>query len=431
MKSSSFKRWSALILSFLVGQGSVQVINLISGLLLLRWLSVEAYAQFSVAFGFQSTLNMLVDMGCSGSIIALVGERASDKEVVGSYIRSAKHFRNQLLAVLIPLSALAFAFVTSKQNWDWTTQLLLFGSVVNYLFFEGWAAYYSVPLLIHQQLKQLYKFQIISACIRLVLCFSLYLGSALSSWAAAWANSSVVVVQGFFFRKDSTRLIHEPIESSLNINREMRHYLLPLIPGIIFTAFQGQISLFLITLFGQTKSIAEVGALGRIGQLFFILSAFNGVVIAPYIAKVARQHLVRRYCQILGAAISISLVLCIGSFLFPQPLLWVLGSKYYHLRTEVGWMVVGASIGYIGSVMLTMQGVRKWVYWWASFAYISMVMITQITCVMLIDLSTTINVIYFGIITNLAAIAIYVATAIYGFIYGPRATEISVKKEVR
>lgn len=424
MKYSRFKRWSTLIVSFLVGQGSVQVINLISGLLLLRWLSVEAYAQFSVAFGFQCTLNMLVDMGCSGSIIALIGDRCSDKEVVGSYIRSAKHFRNRLLAILIPLSAIAFAFVTSKQNWDWTTQLLLFGAVVNYLFFEGWAAYYSVPLLIHQQLKQLYKFQIISACVRLVLCFSLFLGSALSSWAAAWANSSVVVVQGFFFRKDSTRLIHEPIESNLNINREMQHYLLPLIPGIIFTAFQGQISVFLISFFGQTKSIAEVGALGRIGQLFLILSAFNGVVIAPYLAKVARQDLVRRYCQILGAAITISLVLSIGSFMFPQPLLWVLGSKYYHLRTEVGWMVVGASISYIGSVMLTMQGVRKWVYWWATFVYVVIVMLTQIGCLMVIDLSTTINVIYFGIITNLSALTVYIVTAIYGFIYGPRKTEI-------
>lgn len=431
MKTSDLKRWSVLVVSFLVGQGSVQLINLFSGLLLLRWLSVEAYAQFSVAFGFQSTLNMLVDMGCSGSIIALVGERSSDKEVVGSYIRSAKHLRNRLFAVLVPLSAIAFAFVTSKQNWPWPTQLLLFGSVVNYLFFEGWAAYYSVPLLIHQQLKQLYKFQIISACTRLVLCFSLFLGSALSSWAAAWANSSVVVVQGFLFRKDSTRLINEPTESNLNINREMWHYLFPLIPGIVFTAFQGQFSVFLITLFGQTKSIAEVGALGRIGQLFFILSAFNGVVIAPYIAKVVRQHLVRRYCQILGAAITISLVLCTSSFLFPQPLLWVLGSKYYHLRTEVSWMVVGASIGYVGSVMLTIQGARKWVYWWASFVYIVIVILTQLGCLIVMDLSTTINVIYFGIITNLAAVAVYVATAIYGFIYGPRTIEMPIKKGTR
>jgi hypothetical protein len=48
----------------------------------------------------------------------------------------------------------------------------------------------------------------------------------------------------------------------------MLHYLSPIIPGIIFTAVQGQISVLLITLFGQTKSIAEVAALGRLGQLF-------------------------------------------------------------------------------------------------------------------------------------------------------------------
>ena len=425
MKSSNLKRWSALIVSFLIGQGSVQLINLISGLLLLHWLSVEAYAQFSVAFGFQCTLNNLVDMGCSGSIIALIGERTSDKDVAGNYIRSAKYIRKQFILILVPLSAIAFVIITFKQNWGWTTQLLLFASIANYLFFEGWAAYYSVPLIIHQKIKPLYKFQAISSCVRLTLCFSLYLGSALSSWAAAWSNSSVVIVQGLLFRENTKRLINEPLKSSPKINREMWHYLLPLIPGIIFAAFQGQISIFLITLFGQTKNIAEVGALGRIGQLFFILSAFNGVVISPYIAKLPRQHLAHRYFQILGISIVISTVLCVCSFFFPQPLLWVLGSKYYHLAHEVKWVVIGSSINYIGSVMLTMQSARKWVYWWAGFAYIGMVLVTQVICLTTMDLSTTINVIYFGIITTLAVIFVYIITAIYGFVHGPRITKSS------
>jgi O-antigen/teichoic acid export membrane protein len=127
---SSFKRWTALIFRFLAGQGSVQVLNLVSGFLLLRWLSVEAYAQYSVAFGFQNTLGILVDLGISGSIVALVGDRGSDKEIVGTYIQSAKHFRNRFFAVIIPLAAIAFPLVTSKHNWDLTTQLLLFISVV-------------------------------------------------------------------------------------------------------------------------------------------------------------------------------------------------------------------------------------------------------------------------------------------------------------
>jgi hypothetical protein len=35
---------------------------------------------------------MLIDLGFSGSIIALVGDRGSDKAVVGNYIRSPSAF---------------------------------------------------------------------------------------------------------------------------------------------------------------------------------------------------------------------------------------------------------------------------------------------------------------------------------------------------
>jgi len=69
-----------LIFRFLAGQGSVQVLNLVSGFLLLRWLSV-GYAQYR----FQNTLGVLVDLGISGSIVVALGDRGSDKEIVGTF----------------------------------------------------------------------------------------------------------------------------------------------------------------------------------------------------------------------------------------------------------------------------------------------------------------------------------------------------------
>ncbi|HEY9901386.1 MAG TPA: hypothetical protein V6D43_02980 [Candidatus Sericytochromatia bacterium] len=423
MQSSKFRRLTALLLSFIAGQGSVQVLSLVSGLFLIRWLSVEAYAQYSVAFGFQSTLSMLIDLGFSGSIIALVGDRGSDKAVVGNYIRSAKHFRNRLFAILIPGAALAFPLVTFKQHWDWTTQLLLFVSIIASIFFQGWVSYYGAPLLIHRQLKPFYQPQIISAFGRIVLCFSLYFLSALTSWTTAWVSSAVMALNGFLYRRATTNLMAEPSQSDPKLNREMLRYLSPLIPGIIFTAFQGQISLLLITLFGQTQSIAEVAALGRLGQLFFILSAFNGVIVEPYIAKVPRQDLARRYFQILGGASVISIALCGIAFLFPDPLVWILGSKYQNLRVETGWIVAGACVNYVNGVMWTIHSARKWIYWWGTGLYIGLLLATQLICVSFMTLNTTLNVIYFSLITTVAVTLVHIANGVYGFIYGPRLTE--------
>jgi O-antigen/teichoic acid export membrane protein len=393
---------------------------MITGFLLLRWLSVEAYAQYSVAFGFQSTLSMLIDLGFSGSIIALVGERGSDKKVIGAYIRSAKYFRYRFFSILIPLAAIAFPLVTLKQNWHWTTQILLFVSIVGSIFFQGWVSFYSAPLLINQELKNFYQPQIVTAVGRISLCCMLYLVSILNSWTTAWLNSASIALNGFLYRKNGTLLLEEPKNSDPGINREMLRYLAPLIPGIIFTAFQGQISLLLITLFGHTQNIAEVAALGRLGQLFSIIGAFNGVIIEPYIAKINRQHLLPRYFQILAAAITLSIFLCGFAFIFPEPLLWVLGSKYQNLRIETGWMVAVSCIDYVGGVMWVMHSARKWVYWWHTTIYIMSLLLTQIVCVVFMPLNTTLNVIYFSLIMGLVMLVVHIIGGTYGFIRGSR-----------
>lgn len=420
MQSSRFRRLSALLFSFLAGQGSVQVLNLVSGFFLLRWLSVEAYAQYSVAFGFQSTLGMLVDLGFSGSIIALVGDRAGDKAIVGNYISSAKHFRNRLFAIIIPGAAIAFPLVTSKQHWGWTTQLLLFVSIVTSIFFQGWVSYYSMPLLINRQLNQYYQPQIISAVGRIVSCFFLYIVSALNSWTTAWVSSSVLAINGILYRRSTTTLIAEPSQSNPKLNREMVNYLAPLIPVLIFTAFQGQISLALITIFGHTKSIAEVAALGRLGQLFFILGAFNGVVIVPYIAKVAPQNLAKNYGQILGLTVIIAVVISFIGFLFPEPLLWILGNKYQSLRAEVGWVVTTASVNYISSTLYSLNSSRKWIFWWGSAFEITLIIILQIVCLSVMNLSTTLQVIYFSLIVTIGYAILHFVIGCYGLVKNHR-----------
>ncbi len=420
LKSPKFKHWSALIGKFLVSQGSIQIFNLFTGFFLLRWMSVENYAQFSIAFGFQSTLGMLIDTGFSGSIIALVGDRFQDKSVVGKYIKSAQQLRNRSFAVIIPLAAIAFYLIGTKHNWFWGEQVLLFGAITASLFFQGWASYYSPTLLMHQKIVEFYKPQIIGSAVRLFSCYILYIISALSAWTNIWITTLTIAVNGISYRYSAVNFIDKPEKTDPAISKEMFGYISPLIPGLIFTAFQGQISLAVISIMGQTQNIAEVAALGRLGQVFVLLGAFNGIVIEPYIAKVNLRDLPKRYFQILGITIFIASMISIIGFAFPQPLLWLLGSKYQNLGTEVGWVVAGSCLSYVAGVMWTMHSARKWIYWWVSFAYIGIVLITQVGCLILMDLSTTLGVIYFSLISTLAVMVIHIANGVFGFRYGAK-----------
>ncbi|PHM05944.1 hypothetical protein CK516_37220, partial [Nostoc sp. 'Peltigera malacea cyanobiont' DB3992] len=80
--------------------------------------------------------------------------------------------------LLIPISIIVFPLVIAKYHWTWITQLLLLSSIVISLFFQGWASYYAVPLLMHKQLREYYQVQIASAGGRLIINFGFYIISA-------------------------------------------------------------------------------------------------------------------------------------------------------------------------------------------------------------------------------------------------------------
>ena len=406
-------KWTRLLSQFLTGQIVIQALNFLTGFLLLRWLSVTAYAQFSVAFAFQSTLGMLIDLGFSGSIVALVGSRGGDADIVGRYIRSARHFRNRMFVVMLGVSVIAFPLVTRNQHWPVSTKIFLFGAILASLFFQGWAMY-AAPLLINGRIKEFYQAQIFAAAGRLCCCFVLFETAALSAWTAAWVAAAALAVTGLLYRRKSEHLISEPYRSDSVFNKEMLGYLVPLMPAVVFTALQGQITILLIACFGKTETIANIAALGRLGQLFLIFGAFNSVVIEPYFAKLSPSRLFTRYAQTIVIAIATASFIAVVAFLFPQPLLWVLGSKYQGLGEYIGWVVGIACLNYIAGVLFTINSARKWRFWWYACLEIPLLLIVQAAALTLTDIGTMKGAIAFSLVTNIGWLLTHLIVGIYG-----------------
>lgn len=424
-RSQRLQLWLSRIGNFIAGQGAVQILNFLVGFLLLRWLDIENYAQYSVAFGFQATLGILVDLGFSSSIVAMVGDRGNDAQVIGTYIRSIKYFRNRLYWLIIPIGAITFPLVVLKQHWPWHDQLLLFLSIAFSLYTQGLASFYSAPLLIAQRLKPYYAAQLVAAMFRLLGTGGIWFLLSLSAWQASWISALSTLVTAWFYIHNSKDLVKEPAESDPKINRELLSYFTPLIPSTIFFAIQGQVSVLIITIFGHTTSVAEIGALGRLGQLFVLLGAFNGVVLSPYIARISQDQLLRRYVQIVSGAIVVGACLSLLAFAFPEPLLWLLGPQYANLRTETSLLILSSSISYVGAVMWTIHYSRKWIYLWGGFLYIASILITQITCIAALNLSSTQSVIYLSLLTSIAVVFSHAVVAIYSFLNLPKAIVVA------
>lgn len=414
------RRILRILTSFFLGQGAAQGINVLAGLFLVHKLSVEAYAQFGLASGFQSVFSILMDFGFASTIIPMVGEQREDRALVGRYVRSAKHLRDWAFWIIAPVTIVAFLAIMHKQHWGLTVQLLLLASVLLALYSGGMVSYYSAPLFIFGRLREYYVPQIASGAGRLAAYVGLEFAGGLNAWTAAGLSALNVTLNGSWLGKKSRPYLEWPEKEDRATDRELFHYILPAAPAMIFAAFQSQITLFLISIFGGTVDIAQVAALGRIGQLFSVLMTFNMIVVEPYIARLSRKRLFSTYFKFLLLASVACTPIVLVAFIWPQAFLWLLGSKYEILRGLLGWVVLASCLNYLAGLMWIMNRARKWIFWSGTILEVVLLLILQTAYVICIGIRTTREAVFLTFAMSFCYLIAHGYVSVYGFIKGPR-----------
>jgi O-antigen/teichoic acid export membrane protein len=417
MNFSSASRIGKRLSAFIGGQSAVQLLNAATGLLLLRLMSKPDFAIYAIALGIQGMITILTDIGFGGAISALVGTRYRDKALLGSYIKTASHLR-QVLLVVIGGSGILLAAVFRNvgiQAHGQKELVLLALAVLLTVQFQAWASYYEIPLLLNNKLVSYYSPQIAAAALRIVSSVALYYMHIITSTTVIVANTLSIVVMGVSYRVLAKPWIHVPRKASKKHGREMVRFLVPLLPGTIYQAVQGQVSLFLIAVFGHVSQIAEVAAAGRIGQLFLLLNSSNGVLVTPFFSKTPRSLFRRRYGYAICAFGAVSILVAASAKLFPGAYLLLLGSNYSNLTPQVRLVVYASAIGYFAGAMWSVAVARKWIFWWSGSLQVILLTAVQLVCVMFLPLSTSEGVLKMNIYTALGALTVQILHVIQGF----------------
>lgn len=419
-RSARFRRISGTVASFFLGQGAVQAINAVVSLLLVHLLSTEAYAQFGLAFGFQTTAASLMDLGFASTIIPLVGDRLNDRTLVGKYVLAARRLRNKAFILLAPITVITFFSIGHKQHWGWTLQVLLASAILLALYSSGNVACYSAPFILYRRLKEFYIPQTLSGVVRLLLYVFLHFVGALSAWTAALVSALNVTFISRTLAKQSEHLVDQTVRDTRAAEREIIQYVLPAMPAVIFAAFQSQISLFLISIFGETVNIAQVAALGRIAQLFMVLQVFYMVIVEPYIARLDRERLLKTYLGLIALATAAFIPVVAFGFSYPSAILWLLGSKYSGLHDVIGWLVLATCLNQIASLVYIMNRARKWVFWSGTIVEILLLVGVQVSFIVVFGMHTTKEAVELSLASSFCYIVAHGYNGIYGFLKGSR-----------
>ncbi len=411
-----------LIFRFFLGQGAVQAVGILTSFYLLRALNIDAYAQFSFAMSFQALAGLLVDLGFSGTIVPLVGSRRNDRAVVGRYVRSARHLRDRLFLSLSPVAFVLFLLIMRRHHWDWKAQMALSVSVFISIYFTGKAGYFAIPMVLHGSMGELYLPQIKIGLLRLVSLLAFHFAGILNSATAALSGTAGLIVSAGLLETKARRYLDWPAKPDAGTNAEVLRYILPAMPAMVFAAFQAQSSVFLISILGQTANIAQVSALGRLNQVFAMLTVFNVVIVEPFMARQQSARVLSRYLQLAALAAAACVPIVFFAFGAPDATLWLLGSKYQGLEAVVGWAVLGGALNYLQVLLWIMNRSRKWIYWRGTFLEIALTLLVEAAYLIFHGMRSTADAVYFSIVCTAGPLATHAYIAGYGLIREKRAS---------
>jgi O-antigen/teichoic acid export membrane protein len=404
---------------FLLNQGFVTLANLVYGLLCVRLLPYGEYAKFTVVFGIQGTLTVLMDMGISGTLMPLIGSRVGDLQLIADFIASLRAIAHWVYLVVV-LGTIAI-FPWFVRNREWSTGTV--AAMIAVLMVSTWCSRingaYGAVLIIRSDRARWYRAQLVSSfgtLALLLLCWGLH---RLNAFTAILINVAGIlsISVTFFFR--ARHLLGVKGVASREKQKAIVQLALPVTPNSIFYALQGQISLMLITFFGKTAAVASVGALGRMVQVFALLNQMNLLMVEPHFARLPAVKLKTHYMAAIAIVGSVALSTVLLSAVFPEAFLWVLGPKYAGLRLELLLVIANGALGLISGVVYTINNSRRFVYWWQSAATIILTLLVQVSFLWKSDLHTVRSVLWFGIGSTLASCAVQVFSAFYGFARGP------------
>jgi hypothetical protein len=303
-----------------------------------------------------------------------------------------------------------------RQHWPFALQAALLISTLVSLYAGGKSSCFSAPLILHGKLRSFYVLQVIGGIVRLGSFVVLAFAGGLNSWVAAAIGALIICFTAEWYARQARPLMDWPTHEDSTTDKKVFHYILPAAPAIIFAAFQAQLSLFLISIFGgQPAYIAQVAALGRIGQVFAVLITFNLMVIEPFVARLNHRRLLPTYLMLTGVACLVLAPVVYAAFLWPQVFLLLIGPKYSNLGALLGWVILSSTISYIASLIWMMNRARKWVFWSGSLVEVGLLIAVQIAFVVLVGVKNTRDAVFLTVAASVCMLIAHIYVAIVGF----------------
>lgn len=404
--------WFKLIGITGASQFIIQVISFFSGVLVIRMLPTEEYALYTLANTMLGSITILANSGISTGVTAQGGKVWDDKNKLGVVMRTGLDLKKKFTIISLLIGLPIMVYMLLKNNASWVQILFITAALIPAFIAAISNSVLEVAPKLNQDIYALQKNQLGINVGRLLMLSSLIFFFPFASIAII-ASGIPQIIGNFNLRRIALKHANLREKSSQNIRRDILKITKRIIPQAIYYSISGQITIFLLSIFGTTTSVAQIGALGRIAMVLTLFTVVFNTLISPRFARLKEDFklLLYRYLQVIFIAFILLLVVCVLVYIFPSQILYLLGEKYNNLENEIFLMIVGSCLGLLCGIVYQLYSSRGWILNPIITIIINIGALT--IAVFLVDVSTLIGAIYLTIITQ---IVLFFTNLIYGFL---------------
>ncbi|MFW5760166.1 MAG: oligosaccharide flippase family protein [Cyclobacteriaceae bacterium] len=411
LRKINYRHWLKVLGRFFTFQVGLKAIGMLITFGVIRLLSKEDYAYFTMATAMVGAITVLADSGVGSGVSAIGGQIWQDKKQMGVLLNTALAIRKQLFSWAALAVAPVLFWLLHKQGTPLMLNLGIIALVIGIAYLQIETGIYKNMLKLRACFDDIQKLELVNSLVRGALFLAL--GLLFFNTLVAIGITLLGFAAEMLFSK---KIAGQQIQISSENNPDYRKRMLGIVgrqfPNTLYFALKGQLTVFIISFFGNVESIAEIGALSKFGLFMSLITVTFQSVIVPEFAKTHdTKDMMRRFLFVLGGMSIIGLVFGGTAYFFPRFFLAILGDHYNHLEQELILIIISILLQNIRHSIFSLNVAKGWIPDWP--INVSLNVVSIVICSYLFDLSSTMGVIKFNLYISLPALGYYIIHSVW------------------
>lgn len=404
--------WTKALTVTSVSQIAIKAIGFLSAIIVIRLLPTQEYAYYTLAYTMLGTMTLLADAGIGIGMLRFGSRVWDNRTQLGRVLTTALNLRYRF-ACLCLLLFLPILFILLRHHGaTWLAALIIIAALIPAFYTSLSESLLKTPIKLNKDITRLQVVDVGANSGRLALtatCLCL----APFAWVGILCSGIAQIYVNIRYRTIS----HDYVDRTAPEDPEVRQAMLGIVkrklPGSIYYCVSSQITIWLISIFGTTDSVAQFGALTRLAMLLTVFHSIMSLLVVPSFAKLPDNgpQLRKHYLALMGGLSLMSIAIFLIVALTPNQILWVLGGDYTDLREELILMAMVSCVGFLGNCNYSLTTARGMVM--APYVGIPILLTVQIIAIVVLPLGTVKEVLVFSLINACASLALIASYFVY------------------